>query len=189
MACSELINRWAGIWHQPVWVLKRKKKIYALITRLNAKPGGWQTLASSPIQQPFVFVNKVLLEHSHNRSFSYRLWLLSLLLQRQNGVLVRDHLGPQTENSYYLVLLRRQCANPYSAQCWCPAFPPNSSSPGVKSRKSRDGPERRGTEPIAASSYPEMPPSLRVFQKQLCKFCSSCHNICSNIIYVLNKQP
>ena len=114
MACSELINRWAGIWHQSVWVLKRKEKnlcpYYQAIckTRRLANSG----LKPNPAASPLFFVNKVLLEHSHNHSFSYHLWLLSFLLQWQSWVLVRDHLGHKTENSYYLVLFRKNMPTP-----------------------------------------------------------------------------
>ena len=111
MACSELINRWAGIWHQPVWLLKRKKNLcpyYQAICKTR-RLANWLRAQSSSL---LLFVNKVLLEHSHNHSFSYRLWLLSLLLQWQSGVLVRDHLGHKTENSYYLILLRKNMPTP-----------------------------------------------------------------------------
>jgi len=93
-------------------IKKKKKKSMPLLpgNMQNQEAGKlWLRAQSSSL---LLFVNKVLLEHSHNHSFSYRLRLLSLLLQWQSGVLVRDHLGHKTENSYYLVLLRKNMPTP-----------------------------------------------------------------------------
>ena len=132
------------------------------------------------------FVNKVLLEHSHNHSFSYCLRLLSFLLQWQSWVVVRDHLGHKTENSYYLALYRKSMPTPMlnssDSQHFYPSTPSDPVNPGTAQN---DG----GQSLMQPGAYPEMSPNLKVFQKQLCKFCSPCHNICSNVIYVLNKQP
>ena len=65
---------------------------------------------------PPVFVNKVLLEHSHTHSFTYILWLCGCFctaifeLRSCN----RDHLPCKAENIFYLLLYRKHKADPWN---------------------------------------------------------------------------
>ena len=67
---------------------------------------GWQNTAGGQICQPPVFVNKVLLEHSHTLSFTYHLQLL-LPSQAELNSCDNDRLALKAGNIYYLTLNRQ----------------------------------------------------------------------------------
>lgn len=75
-----------------------------IIFHLPDHTGGWQTSSQNKYGPPFVFVNKVLLKHSHSLSFTCHLWLLSVLQSTHCHIVVAGKIAYNAINAYYLAL-------------------------------------------------------------------------------------